>query len=329
MAHYYADANYGGLGYTPGQSSDTPSHSGAPSVAGGMIQNLMQQCLAYHEQQKSKTIREEPPEHSRPFVHSSSDGSSNTTPSTTAGVPQTVHIPTLPPQPTLDQVAADGRSRATAILQKFQQLTQAHDGTEASEFRIKREQCFAQENQRKTKFWIKNFEFVARRDALRLQQQMANLNEAKHFEAQMQEQYKEALEQRKRRLLGGNNSNSNNNNPQNSLTSQAGIGTSKRKRVEKEKKRSGHLPSSSQEQDSSVAVYLSGLPTDGSVPEATLQALFGSYGSLRKIHLYRNKQTSDLKGDALVIYQIGKGEKKHELLQTVCSQVRGRIWSTY
>jgi RNA recognition motif-containing protein len=62
-----------------------------------------------------------------------------------------------------------------------------------------------------------------------------------------------------------------------------------------------HLPS---QPDSSVAVYLSGLPEDGSVPEETMQALFGSYGSFRKIHLHRNKKTGELKGDALVIYQI-------------------------
>ena len=69
---------------------------------------------------------------------------------------------------------------------------------------------------------------------------------------------------------------------------------------------------------------MSSLPTDGSANEELLQALFGCLGySIRKIHIYVNRQTGELKGDALVVYELPPDEDRNTLTETVCSQVRG------
>ena len=343
---------FGGLGYSEndGQTHQQDANSGAGAVAGDMLKQLMQQCLAYHEQQQ----QEQP----QPQLNLPIQGSQNQNYGTKndlhrddgpygfkaggeermqelskknsnePGMPQTIIVNNNshqdPPVGNLQSVVEEGRSRANAILEKFQQLTREHgvvgevqqkgDTDEAftapSEFRKKREKFFEKENERKHNFLLKNLEYVGNRQTQRLQHTLSQLDEAKKYEHQMEGHYRAVIEHRKERLSKSKN-----------MNSEAGIGTAKRQRVECEKTRKGHAPLSNVAPENSLAIYLSGLPTDGSFQEDILHQLFRSYGKIQKIHPYRNKPTGELKGDALVIYQVKKGEED-ELLRTVCSQVR-------
>jgi len=400
MADYPGEFNFGGLGYN--NSIHDPTTDGnftnaddahqrqpeaAPSAAGDMLKQLMQQCLAYHEKQQQEKVPEPPPReypppqayqsspflldpsHDNAYSPTSNDGFQNHS----QGVGEEYHPASIVPQPMeshiqknngsnqelvssssplsthqkhdIEKFVQEGRSRANAILEKFQQLTRDHGVTQppplqassssgllvpsasatdwesqaASEYRIKRERFLESEKKRKNKFLIKNWEYVSRRNDRKLQQQLHQLEQAKEWEDQVQDQYRKVLELRKERLLGGNKHNKNNTNT-NKLSSQAGIGTSKRKRVEQEKHREGHTPLASG-QDKSAALYLSGMPTDGSVSEALLHKLFSGYGTIRKIHVYKNKKTGAFKGDALIVYEVQKLEEIGPLLQSVCSQV--------
>jgi RNA recognition motif. (a.k.a. RRM, RBD, or RNP domain) len=314
-----------GLGYssTPSEHHDAgvqddDGESGSSSaVAGDMLRILMQQCLAYHLEQQKQQEAPESFSHFQPSL-------------TETGTAASEPIITVNPNPADSKEAAaqEGRARANAILEKFQRRSREHgviessclsgDGkttattaTPASELRMKRENCLAQESLRKKQFWVKNLEYVTKRDRQRLQHQLAQVEEAKQWETQVQEHYLLALEERKKRLRNGSQ-----------LISQAGIGSVKRKRVEKEKNRTslGHFD---QQADASVSIYVKGIPTDGSVAEETIKNLFSSYGTIRKVHFYRNKQTSTLKGDALVVFQAtSKGTERETVLKNVCSQVR-------
>jgi hypothetical protein len=314
-----------GLGYSAkpseqldsGVQNDDAEGGSSSTVAGDMLRNLMQQCLAYHLEQQKEQDAPESFSHSKPGVTEATIAASELS---TASDP----IPT----DSKEAAAQAGRARANAILEKFHRLSREHGvmeapclagegkttalpGTPASEFRTKREKCLAEESLRKKQFWVKNLEYVTKRDDQRLQHQLAQVDEAKQWEAQVQENYRVALEERKKRLHNSSK-----------LISQAGVGSVKRKRVEKEKNRTtfGHLD---QQADASVSIYMMGIPTDGSVTEETIRSLFSSYGTIRKVHFYRHKQTSILKGDALVVFQAtSKGAERETLLKTVCSQVR-------
>lgn len=354
---------FGGLGFSSSTTTNDTNSREAPNVASDMIKQLMQQCLAYHEEQRQH--QQNPTDHGNlpsqsyqsgkhkegPFGFQAGGEERFDDPPNDQEIPHTVMFvdhnnhqleqeTTSSTNKDIHEIAEEGRSRANAILAKFQKLTQEHGGiingasdseaatsSEASQFRIKREQFLEQENQRKHKFLLKNLEYVGKRQDRQLQQQLTQLNEAQQYEKQMQVHYQQALEQRKQRLLQGHKQ-----KKQPSLNSQAGIGTSKRQRVEQHKSRKEHLPfpnhHHNKPQDTSnttisLAVYLSGLPTDGSLQDDTLRPLFQTYGSIRKIHFYRNKQTEKLKGDALVIYQV-EPEQKDQVLRMVCSQVRFR-----
>lgn len=371
MAEFYADGqSFGGLGYSSStqqeessatlNAASTNANEGSKDqdVAGDMLKNLMQQCLDYHHDQQHH--------HPQLELHPQHANNAEADLPTTIEFPTTVTMEQQNQQPTgrLHQSAEEGRSRANAILAKFQQLTRDHGGdgdggglvsTEplepsdaeldgiplsnlntsssilaASEFREKRENCMAKENLRKQAFLIKNFEYVARRDARRLQKYTAQINEAKQWEDQVQNQYRQVLEERKKKLLNENGSGGGKN-----MTTQAGIGTNTRKRAEKEKHRTGNVPLSKHlEQDSSVSVYLSGIPKAGSVSEDLILQLFASYGTIRKVHFYRHKGNGgQLKGDGLVVYELDKSKTpkerdndKNVLLQSVCSQVRKKLF---
>jgi hypothetical protein len=354
--------DFGGLGFSSSirtGDTDNPGTGTAAAPANDMLQNLMQQCLAYHEQQQQHQPQQyQPLQQNAQIYHGQHQGDQynsiqpdqKDSPPREDGpygfkaggeerineliggnsVPRTIIVQGSSSEASagtegctsdIQKVAEAGRSRANAILEKFQQLTREHGNMEGAEndepfappskFREKRERFFEKENQRKHKFLLKNLDYVGKRQNQRLQQTLSQLGEAQKYESQLHDHYNSILEQRKQKLSTNQ-----------SLHSEAGIGTGKRQRVEREKSRKGHVPlSNNTSQDISLAVYLSGLTTDDSFREDTLNQLFGSYGIIRKIHPYRNKQTGKLKGDALVIYQV-KPEEKDDLLETVCSQVR-------
>ena len=146
----------------------------------------------------------------------------------------------------------------------------------------------------------------------RLKERLARVHEAQEYHSQLEDYHNQVLELRSKTLVADKRGD------QNLLNSQAGIGTEQRERAEKKRKRQSqhHVPA-----NESLAIYVSNLPTDGSVTDQLMEALFGSYGSLRKIHFYRDKATDELKGDALVIYNLDRDTDKSSLVESVCSQV--------
>lgn len=322
-----------GLGYSPSvpnTDADATGTNGENHDSSLLVKDLMRQCLEYHEQQQPE----------RQVGYQSNNR---------RNVPETIQFPSQAdnPQPEIGKIhlsVEEGRARANAILAKFQQLTRDHGVVEADQppiagpnaavgiegvplitapvaaevFREKREKFFVQEAKRKNIFFVKNLEYVARREARRLQNHMVQLDEARQWEDQVQDQYRQVLVERKKRLLGGGNGDK-------GMVTQAGIGTAKRKRVEKEKKRAGNVPASRHLQESlSLSFYLTGIPLDGSLSEHFIHQLFCSYGKIRKVHFYRNKVSGQLKGDALVVYDI-KPKERDAILRNVCSQVCS-IW---
>jgi len=53
---------------------------------------------------------------------------------------------------------------------------------------------------------------------------------------------------------------------------------------------------------SRLLIYLTNLQTDGSTTEQSLRELFGSYGQLDRITMYRHRSTGEYKGDGLIMF---------------------------
>jgi hypothetical protein len=173
--------------------------------------------------------------------------------------------------------------------------------------------------ERKRLALLKNLEYVARLEDERLRYQLDQIEQARAYQDDLDERY------RKRNMQSDNNRSS-----RLLAVGQAGIGTQQRRQLEGKAMKSeetrlggdGRTSSSSYSSSSSLAIYVSNLPVDGSADERTMTALFGSYGTVRKIHFYVDKGTGRLKGDALVIYNLHPGQDRTSLTQEVCSQVR-------
>ena len=190
---------------------------------------------------------------------------------------------------------------------------------------------------------------MARLEEERLLQQLDQVQQVKTLEEQIEERYHQRLESRSQ--IQNKHKNKNKNNGSNDInTSGAGIGTKQRRRAEQKRKRTALPPSlrnnnnnknrsgddnGSGSGSGSVAIYVSNLPVvddnersnNFDEEDTMIRALFGSYGSIRKIHFYVDKTTGRRKGDALVIYSLNlkeQGEQDNEassLTESVCSQV--------
>jgi RNA recognition motif. (a.k.a. RRM, RBD, or RNP domain) len=170
----------------------------------------------------------------------------------------------------------------------------------------------------KHRFLLRNLEYVARREQQRAQILADSIDASKLREAHVQDQYSLALLERQR-LLRESAIIAN--------TSKAAIGSRPRRDVERMKRKAYEHGSAdiNNEPDltpPSVALYLSGLPVDGTVDETFLRRLFEPYGSIQKVHVYRDKTNGQLKGDALIVYQPSNDAGNVNLLSDVCSQVR-------
>jgi hypothetical protein len=261
----------------------------------------VQQCLNYHEEQQQHDQKDE-----------------------AAAVPQfvTAQLPPLPPpvsvtvpeqssSSVLSQSpvsplsqhpsAQEAIAKARSIVLKFTQEHYSGSDISPADYRYRRECMLEKERTRLHAAMLKNFQYVARREEERMKVKLAQLQETKLLEQQLQQQHAAVLKERKQASLAA---------------SKAGIGTFRRQKVEKSTKREGHAVSNTV--DSSIAFYLSGLPKN--FTEDSVRQLFASYGSIRRIHFYKNKQTGEPKGDALVVYSVAAGDGQ-ELLDTVCLQV--------
>jgi RNA recognition motif. (a.k.a. RRM, RBD, or RNP domain) len=201
--------------------------------------------------------------------------------------------------------------------------TSAHDATYPSAvlFVEQRTKGLEREAQHKHRFLLRNLDFVARREQERAQILADNIAASKVREAHVQYQYSLALRERQRILR---------ESAIIAQTSTAAIGSQTRRDVERMKRKSFEHGAAdmrdnephSRSPTSSVSVYLSGLPVDGTVDETFLRRLFEPYASIQKIHLYRDKVSGQLKGDALISYHPSNDADHANLLSDVCSQVR-------
>jgi hypothetical protein len=116
-----------------------------------------------------------------------------------------------------------------------------------------------------------------------------------------------------------------------------GIGSRDQQRAERVRKRE-HLEHATSliassnggantEEIQRTSLYLTNLPTDGSTTERILHSLFGSYGRLDRVTMYRHRNTGDLKGDGLIVFgkeAVEEYKRKGgdgDLIEAVCIQV--------
>jgi len=229
----------------------------------------------------------------------------------------------------IQERAEEGRLRAQAILRRFQDQEQilmqlplpimhgtnncidgqqqrssssSSPSSSSSVYVEQRRKAAIREKRRLQEAWSKNFAYVAARQDSETTQWERKMAAAQQREAEAQQRYQRILEERKQK-----------HQQQKELQSQAGIGTNKRKRVEVTKTKLSQLPT--------VAVYISGIPRDGSIHANSLGDIFRAYGTVTKVHYYRDKTTGELKGDGLVVFEVQNVEEGGTLLQTVCAQV--------
>lgn len=323
------EGSFLGLGYSHHEdenSTPTSMSSNAVDAADALMKHYLNQCLDYHEdqlkQQQEKAFMKTPaagqdqkdatndvpqwPQFVAAHAQQQPAAAPPFTPTATA--------PTYNSNKTciaLTPSAHEAIAKARAIVQKFQHpqaLNDAPHVREPQEYSRLRHEQLQREQSRIEAALRKNFEYVAHRQEEKLQVQLRQLEQTRQVELELQQQHAQQL------LLRKQQQQEHRNKPV-----LAGIGTRQRRGVERSKKNQGNQVAS---QNGTVALYLSGLPVD--VSEHVLHQLFSSYGSIRRIYLYRNKQTKELKGDALLVYEAPRSAKDKETLQsTVCSQMNG------
>jgi hypothetical protein len=276
------------------------------------MKHYVQQCLDYHEEQQQHDPNGEAAETEAaavPQFVTAQLPSSLPPVSVTVLPPVSVTVPEQsscvlsqsPVSPLSHPSAQEAIAKARSIVLKFTQEHYSGSDISPADYRYRRECMLEKERTRLHAAMLKNFQYVARREEERMKVKLAQLQETKLLEQQLQQQHAAVLKERKQASLAA---------------SKAGIGTFRRQKVEKSTKREGHAVSNTV--DSSIAFYLSGLPKN--FTEDSVRQLFASYGSIRRVHFYKNKQTGEPKGDALVVYNVAAGDGQ-ALLDTVCLQV--------
>jgi hypothetical protein len=310
---------------------DRPSSEQAADHAESLMKQYLLQCLEYHEEQEN--VRNQQTQGDRPTSQSSfvpasqapvafdpiRDNSSKYTNTEEAGL-------SVADQNTANaevQIEA-AKLRAQEILVRFSQqqhsllqvpaevsVLESDNILLPSLFAEQRVRGLQREEERKNIALLKNFEYVARKQSEQLQRLAAQVEQARQAEAHAHSLYQQQLKERHKRQLH-----------QADLQSQAGIGTLKRARAEKSKEKAGHVPQTAAR---TVAVYLTGLPVDGSVRPEYIAGLFSSYEKVVKTHFYRDKKSGELKGDGLVVFELSASallDSGENLVQSICVQVR-------
>jgi hypothetical protein len=184
---------------------------------------------------------------------------------------------------------------------------------------------------------LRNFEYVARRDEADMQRHLEELERQRELGKMMAERQQRSMEERMSAAAAATaattqaKSKKNGGGGVNGAASMAGIGTKSRKKIERTKKKEGHVViDTSEQRELRCAVYITGLPTDPTaVSEDTLTALFSSYGSIKRVQLYIDRRTGRRKGDGLVVFDAPSGggtsawKAAEDMIQAVCEQMSG------
>mmetsp|Transcript_37054 Transcript_37054/g.42278 ORF Transcript_37054/g.42278 Transcript_37054/m.42278 type:complete len:376 (-) Transcript_37054:110-1237(-) len=191
--------------------------------------------------------------------------------------------------------------KAKAIVQKFQlsssvQLTKKDHPP--NYYLLQRRQFYAKERDRFEKALLKNFAYVANREEQRLEQKLEQIHQNRQLEQSLLRQEEIKRWKTKQRILQG-----------------IGIPTKKRQRQNNKNEK---------EEQQTASIYVSNLPNHEDC-NSILRTLFESYGTIRKIHQYRNKETNEFKSDALIVYSLLNSTNHHtdEFLQSICQQLNG------
>ena len=273
-----------------------------------LMNQYMQSCLSYHEEQQSELTSEAPA-----FVPASSL-SSVQTPSNDALPKQAatevnagnlstdspVENQSAPPssacgkysdESSKQKAIANARAIARRLAETYHTDSTRPNNTSditvtnSPQFYAQQRQLFQHHHDLKLqRALLKNFSYVMHRDK-------HDSNMLVHHMKQVQNQQQNSIKTNKDRH------------------SQTGIGTREQKLCQK----------SHQDVLPSIGLYITGLPThQTSSLRSTLKSLFGAYGTVYKLILYNDKRTGKPKGDALILYD---PSSSRNLVETVCSQV--------
>ncbi|KAK1744346.1 hypothetical protein QTG54_004879 [Skeletonema marinoi] len=212
----------------------------------------------------------------------------------------------------------------------------------------KRQQHFQTEQLKLQTYTLKNLDYILKHDETQLRSHVECMNEMTEWgdrqglqlqlirqrqleREQKREQQKQQRQQREVEQKSG-----------------GGIGSKDQRYLERIRKRrqldttavANPQQQQQQQQQQRTSIYLTNLPTDGSINERTLRSLFCVYGQLDRVTMYRNRSTGELKGDGLIVFgvddatiNLGGNESGNnvqetttngtDLIETVCMQMNG------
>lgn len=332
-----------GLGF--GGTTETTADGGGGGVE-DLMQHYLQQCLEFHDEQQKQVpgappcddaaplfvapriqddveVKREGEEQSitteQPKGQAAEEQQQQPAAAAVSSLPEALAkaravVQTFSPVPpkagttTIDSVAAqEAIAKAKAIVQSFQSQSQSHPAVDSKATSLpcdykNRRDYYVQhcEQVKLRKALMKNFAYIARKADATLQRQLEQVETVKQYEAEVQAKHYEIQKQRQQHHqgIGGQHHYMN-------MQKKKNVRSKKRKLTE------------DKQRDDEASLYLSNLPS--TIQKELVEQLFGSYGSIRRVHFYKDKQTGELKGDGLVVYQAK--EKKLEFLQTICQQV--------
>ena len=322
------------------------------SATSWSVEAFLDQCMQYHEQQEQERLAQVI---NRPILHPNDQPVPNI-PITATGMSES-NMTTTPlndnQPPTQDiphahdsnkahhDLLLEGTTRAMAVIERLKQQSDKpldkfsttpswHDQKLQQQqpkedkfvyspeyYRQQREQGLAQEAKRRRMATLKNFEYLTKQHERKLHLLNFQIEQRQVMEHHVQAAQLAARQQRQDRLLQQQQS-----RPHPDERTSASVSMFDKT-----------IPA-----QTTVALYISGLPTEstsveadqfGSVPQPAdsmttmLTSLFAEFGSLKKIHLYRDKQTGQLKGDGLIVYRWTNdaGQCRHEFVQRICAEV--------